>query len=671
MGAAVSMYQVSPLRSQSPPIRSQPKPSIVTTVPNRPTKKCHHLAILCRKCKTDLTIAYPLAVTFWKFDCTSCGMDYAIEIVSNRKCLVYHHAGRKTVERIGLTSERSSYYRAKCYTCGNTLISAQEELGQTKSCHHCRLDYTMHEVHNEVVYQTVVQHQGKPITFRDKVQALNGYIIHKHNMYFLDEDIVEGSPRALLESVSSLENENTLLRSQEESQKTTLLQMHAEKTNLVKQLKKQLDLSAGLTVRLQHIEKQTKTLELEKQTYAERMSGYGELVRDLDNKMEVSSRLELKVEALHKKILELSADKAKLLKQVAEQSGLVDYAKKAKSTIHELHQANHIVTEERKALRDHNKTLQERLASYADLLANLDRQSERAKKFESMYAQAATKAKKLIEENHNLANRMTGHNEVLQDLDQHMEKVAQLEKQNQSLNREIRTLQSKNNQFTEQINDGKNIAQALEHERRRVMELDNNNHELSRKAERLVAENRLLNNLLSENSNQINALQKKVHQASSSSRGQAQWESRINSLQQENNQLQTKLQTTLQTKRQEQNRLNQRIAELEKELAMPQQASSSSSRQNKREEPKEDWYCDEDEAFLLNSLEKGYQERKVLGLKGTPTPERIKIALRRRIKKYHPDMVASMGTELRELAHRKSQEITHAYAQLMRMYARG
>jgi len=43
----------------------------------------------------------------------------------------------------------------------------------------------------------------------------------------------------------------------------------------------------------------------------------------------------------------------------------------------------------------------------------------------------------------------------------------------------------------------------------------------------------------------------------------------------------------------------------------------------------------------------------------------IRDAYKRMLSQYHPDKVASLGTELRELASRKSQEITQAYRAAM------
>lgn len=57
---------------------------------------------------------------------------------------------------------------------------------------------------------------------------------------------------------------------------------------------------------------------------------------------------------------------------------------------------------------------------------------------------------------------------------------------------------------------------------------------------------------------------------------------------------------------------------------------------------------------------------EVLGLPPTATAMEIRDAYRRLISQCHPDKVNNLGQEFRELATRKSQEITGAYAAAMR-----
>ena len=56
----------------------------------------------------------------------------------------------------------------------------------------------------------------------------------------------------------------------------------------------------------------------------------------------------------------------------------------------------------------------------------------------------------------------------------------------------------------------------------------------------------------------------------------------------------------------------------------------------------------------------------VLSVPPTATTMEIRDAYRRLISQYHPDKVNNLGQEFRDLATRKSQEITAAYAQALR-----
>lgn len=52
---------------------------------------------------------------------------------------------------------------------------------------------------------------------------------------------------------------------------------------------------------------------------------------------------------------------------------------------------------------------------------------------------------------------------------------------------------------------------------------------------------------------------------------------------------------------------------------------------------------------------------EVLGIPESSPREDIVAAYKRRIRQYHPDLVANMGRELRELAEYKSRQINAAY----------
>ncbi len=47
--------------------------------------------------------------------------------------------------------------------------------------------------------------------------------------------------------------------------------------------------------------------------------------------------------------------------------------------------------------------------------------------------------------------------------------------------------------------------------------------------------------------------------------------------------------------------------------------------------------------------------------------EEIVAAYKRKIRRYHPDKVAQMGAEIRELAERKSKQINAAYDHAMKL----
>lgn len=59
----------------------------------------------------------------------------------------------------------------------------------------------------------------------------------------------------------------------------------------------------------------------------------------------------------------------------------------------------------------------------------------------------------------------------------------------------------------------------------------------------------------------------------------------------------------------------------------------------------------------------------VLGVPSAATPEQIRDAYKHLVSKYHPDKVEHLGNELKDLAERKTQQITLAYREGMR--ARG
>jgi len=66
------------------------------------------------------------------------------------------------------------------------------------------------------------------------------------------------------------------------------------------------------------------------------------------------------------------------------------------------------------------------------------------------------------------------------------------------------------------------------------------------------------------------------------------------------------------------------------------------------------------------SASSGEDAYQVLGVDRTASQEAIRAAYRSRMKEYHPDKVAHLGSELQDLAHAKSQQIERAYRRLRR-----
>jgi hypothetical protein len=66
------------------------------------------------------------------------------------------------------------------------------------------------------------------------------------------------------------------------------------------------------------------------------------------------------------------------------------------------------------------------------------------------------------------------------------------------------------------------------------------------------------------------------------------------------------------------------------------------------------------------SLAPARDPHAVLGITPTATAEEIDDAYRQRIREYHPDRVATMAQEIRELATQRTAEINAAYAELRR-----
>jgi len=57
----------------------------------------------------------------------------------------------------------------------------------------------------------------------------------------------------------------------------------------------------------------------------------------------------------------------------------------------------------------------------------------------------------------------------------------------------------------------------------------------------------------------------------------------------------------------------------------------------------------------------GFDPYRVLGIERGASPGEIRRAYRQQLLHYHPDRVAELGEELRQVAHRRTLEIQRAY----------
>ena len=67
-----------------------------------------------------------------------------------------------------------------------------------------------------------------------------------------------------------------------------------------------------------------------------------------------------------------------------------------------------------------------------------------------------------------------------------------------------------------------------------------------------------------------------------------------------------------------------------------------------------------------NSSQRHRSPYEVLGVRPSASQEEISAAYRALVRQYHPDKVADLGPELRELAEQRMKEINAAYQSLKR-----
>ena len=71
-----------------------------------------------------------------------------------------------------------------------------------------------------------------------------------------------------------------------------------------------------------------------------------------------------------------------------------------------------------------------------------------------------------------------------------------------------------------------------------------------------------------------------------------------------------------------------------------------------------------------NSSQQYRSSYDVLGVSPNASREEVSAAYRRPVQQYHPDKVADLGPELRELAEQRMKEINSAYESLKRQNSR-
>ncbi len=62
----------------------------------------------------------------------------------------------------------------------------------------------------------------------------------------------------------------------------------------------------------------------------------------------------------------------------------------------------------------------------------------------------------------------------------------------------------------------------------------------------------------------------------------------------------------------------------------------------------------------------GVDPYEILGVRRDASLDEIRAAYQQKVQQYHPDKVASMGPELRDVAERRTKEINAAYELLKR-----
>ncbi|MBF0439352.1 MAG: hypothetical protein HQL93_09550 [Magnetococcales bacterium] len=277
--------------------------------------------------------------------------------------------------------------------------------------------------------------------------------------------------------------------------------------------------------------------------------------------------------------------------------------------------------EYRQAVAD-KEVLTRKLTKEMEKVANLERAARENEQATSQVAGLRTQVAKFTEERELLKNKLQVHGEALRALDEEMAKAARLEAL-------VRRLEQEQAQLRETLGQSeKRLQRSLEERKTIEAKMVALKETASRLEERAVR------------GEKVNA---------------AALQTRIQELELDNVRL---------TALAEEGRKGvKRLQELEKEVETLRRAGGVVESNTG-----EDWYCEEGEEACIRADNEVGMARRVLGIKGRPTAERITMAMRRRAKRYHPDMLSSLGLDLRDLAHRKMQDINMAYKILMKEY---
>ncbi|MBF0190510.1 MAG: DnaJ domain-containing protein [Magnetococcales bacterium] len=251
-----------------------------------------------------------------------------------------------------------------------------------------------------------------------------------------------------------------------------------------------------------------------------------------------------------------------------------------------------------------------------------------------------------------LHNRLQGHNEALRALDEELARRARLESRVAQLEESLRRSEESGEVLRRERDGARLVLQTSETAQARVREGLRQALEARQELEaRLLAAREA-------------AARLEERLARGDQGSGAVFGTRLRELEAENARLAARVE--------EGERQLKRARELERELERLRAPEAGAGGGEMVElEERESWYCEEGEEGCIRADTEVGMACRILGIKGQPTAARIKTAFRRRVKRYHPDRVTALGLDLRDLAHKKMQEINRAYGLLMKEYGHG